>query len=786
MEIPISNAEFISAIFPEDANVAVCSKKGDPTEGGWMPQLYSGDLTLGDESNNYVNSSSFQLEEDGVLNVQKKNCKSFHFVLLDDLGTKIPLNRLGDFKPTWLIETSPGNFQGGIAFNDPITDLAEAESVQKSILNAGYGDRGAGGISRWARMPVAINGKGKHLDEEGNPFQCKLTQWNPEVRYTVQELIEALQLTLPKTDLDLRYDNEVYTPKASKNPVIEALQERGLYKTPLGSGKHDMTCPWKHEHTEQLDSGTAYFEPDDNYAIGGFHCFHSHEYHIHDLLNFLGIKRIDARHKPTIRIISGELHSIVGASEKALADTGKYFERGGLIVRIVTDSISGVESTMPIKQSSLACELSANLSWEKYDGRSKTWQPADPPQRHIAILYELQGFRHLPKLKHIARQPYFCETTGELVTETGYNERTQLFGIFDARKYVIPDAPTKEDALAALVELQELIDEFHFATDIDRAATLGAIFTAVLRPSLDLAPAYHVKASSYGIGKSLLTKSIALFATGALVERTSYSKTSEEATKSIVSLLLDSPAVIDFDDLDDDLKPHGVFKRALTSESLKERVLGHSKTAAVSTRALFLSSGNNFEPLNDLRRRVLTITLDAKVQTPSMLTYKRDPVLALKTNREHYVGLVLTIVKAWKTSDCPKSEIKSLATYNGGWTDYCRHPLIWLGVMDPATSLFEQIIFDPDVKRLGVLLDEWYKCFGSNTIPVRDVIKRINEGHAEDLLEAILEFPVADRGVINNAKFGWMLKKYANRVVDGLRFEQVDEPKRVAWRVVRI
>jgi hypothetical protein len=786
MEIPISNAEFISAIFPEDANVAVCSKKGDPTEGGWLPQLYSGDLILGNESNNYVNSSCFQLEENGVFNVQKKNWTALHFILLDDLGTKVTLDRLGDFKLTWLTKTSPNNFQGGIVFKAPLTDLAEAESVQKSILNAGYGDRGAGGVSRWARLHDAINGKQKYLDEEGNPFQCKLVEWNPETRYTVQELIDGLQLTIPEMPLDLRYDNEVYTPKAPKNPVIEALKDRGLYKTPLGSGKHDITCPWKHEHTDQLDSGTAYFESDDNYAIGGFNCFHSHEYHIHDLLNFLGIKRIDARHKPSIRIIDGELHSIVGAAEKALASTGKYFQRGGLIVRIVTDSISGMESTMPIKQSSLACELSSHLAWEKYDSRSKGWKPADPPQRHIGILYDSQNFRHLPILKHIARQPYFCEITGELVTETGYNERTQLFGIFDARKYVIPDSPTKEDALAALKVLQELIEEFHFSKEIDRAATLGAIFTAALRSSLDLAPAIHVKASAFGIGKSMLTKLIALFATSVSVEGTTYASSTEEATKSIISLLLDSPAVVDFDDLDDDLKPHGVFKRALTSETLKERVLGHSKTVTVSTRTLFLSSGNNIDALKDLRRRVLTITLDAKVQTPSMLTYKRDPILTVKANREHYVGLVITIVKAWKVAGCPKSEIKSLATYNGKWTDYCRHPLMWLGVMDPATSLFEQIMFDPDLKRLGVLLIEWYKCFNSNTIPVRDVIKRINEGNAEDLLEAILEFSVTDRGVINNSKFGWMLKKHANRVVDGLRFEQVDEPQRVAWRVVRI
>jgi len=36
--------------------------------------------------------------------------------------------------------------------------------------------------------------------------------------------------------------DDVLTPKAAENPVVAALKVRGLYKTPLGSGKHDMTC----------------------------------------------------------------------------------------------------------------------------------------------------------------------------------------------------------------------------------------------------------------------------------------------------------------------------------------------------------------------------------------------------------------------------------------------------------------------------------------------------------------------------------------------------------------
>ncbi|WP_143079544.1 hypothetical protein [Nitrosospira sp. Nsp14] len=36
--------------------------------------------------------------------------------------------------------------------------------------------------------------------------------------------------------------DDVLTPKPAQNPVLAALQAKGLYKTPLGSGKHDITC----------------------------------------------------------------------------------------------------------------------------------------------------------------------------------------------------------------------------------------------------------------------------------------------------------------------------------------------------------------------------------------------------------------------------------------------------------------------------------------------------------------------------------------------------------------
>jgi len=34
----------------------------------------------------------------------------------------VPMERLDGVELTWLIETSPGNYQGGLAISEPITD----------------------------------------------------------------------------------------------------------------------------------------------------------------------------------------------------------------------------------------------------------------------------------------------------------------------------------------------------------------------------------------------------------------------------------------------------------------------------------------------------------------------------------------------------------------------------------------------------------------------------------------------------------------------------------------
>ena len=804
----ITNAEFVTAVFPrlpEGAFVAVSSKSGDPSIGGWPARRFNLPTdTLSVETNNYFGCSSFYPGDDGSFRARKAQFAACHFLLLDDLGTKVPLNRLDGFELSWLIETSPGNHQGGIILAEPITDGAVAVRLLDAVIDAGLCDAGATGpLSRWARLPVAINGKPKYAGEDGAPFQCRLLEWRPDNRYTPQEIVDRLQLELapagrPKktakpsvspdgashgigNDVD-----DVLTPKAAENPVVAALKARGLYKTPLGSGKHDITCPWLHEHTDELDTGAAYFEPDELYPVGGFCCQHSHRdrFHIRALLEFLGVCNAQARHKPLIRVVSGDLHRVVDAAEKELANRGRHYQAGGLIVSVSTDPTCGDPSIVPTSAPALTRELSVAATWEKYDGRAEDWVRCDPPARHAGILFDAQNFRYLPPLAGVARQPYFRESDGELIKQPGYDKMAQRFGVFDARQFVVPE-PTLEAARVALTLLEDLLTEFHFVGDTDRAAAIAAIFTAVVRPTLAYAPAFHVRAPVFGSGKTYLCELIGAFAGPGGNAKVSYPTTSEEATKVILSLLLTSPAVIEFDDMDTDWIPHGTIKRMLTAEHITDRILGVSKTATVSTRTLFLGSGNNVGPIRDLLRRVLTIHIDPRCATPATISYKGFPVDKVRQRRGAYVAAVLTIILAWRRAGSPRAEVDSIVTFGGAWSDYCRYPLMWLGHPDPATALLEQVRHDPDGDALSGLMTEWHAAFGSAPTTVRKAVEAALYNQS-NLLDAMREFPVDERGEINRSKLGWLLKKNANRIVGGFEFQQAEADGRTAWRVVAV
>jgi hypothetical protein len=79
-------------------------------------------------------------------------------------------------------------------------------------------------------------------------------------------------------------------------------------------------------------------------------------------------------------------------------------------------------------------------------------------------------------------------------------------------------------------------------------------------------------------------------------------------------------------------------------------------------------------------------------------------------------------------------------------------------------------------------MTEWHAVFGSTPTTVRKAV----EANQRNLLDAMREFPVEERGEINRSKLGWLLKKNANRIVGGFEFQQAEADGRKAWRVVAV
>lgn len=804
-----NNCEFLEAIFlPYGAALkgalpqVLAFTESPDAHKSWGGRRWRGDVRA-DGMNAYFTLATYRPD---TTTKKKGDCVFVCGVMLDDVGTKaLPLDRLAGCPPSYVIETSAGNYQAGYLFKSPESHHAKVDALNKALIAAGMCDPGATGVtSRWGRLPFATNTK------RIPPFACRLVEFHPDRRYDVDEIAEKLEIGVSatftnrpqQTDLTDLTDSKppkkakkaathdhsedgVHVPRAAENTVVSELKARGLYKSALGGGKHDITCPWVHEHTDQLNTGAVYFEPSESFPVGGFKCQHSHgdKYRLTALLDFLGLSFSDAKHKPTIRIVAGELARIVETAEKELAGTGGYFQNG-LICAVHTNQITGAPETVPLKAGALACALARVAIWKRYDGRQHEWVNTDPPARHVTALIDAERWRHLPPLRSIARQPFFREN-GSLCRSSGYDPESKTFGAFAVNDFFVPGAPSRKDADQALALLRELLTEVKFADrPNDEAAAVGAFLTGAIRSSLPQAPAFLARAAIYASGKSHLTSMMAAFATPGRAVSTHYPTNEQEAEKSLLSTLITAPAVICFDNLKagGEITAWSKFCTVLSEPFVSGRILGFSRDATVSTRTLILASGNNVSPHADLTRRFVTINLDPQVETPATIRYTqgaRD--LHVLQHRGQYVSAALTIIAAWMAAGRPQSDCAPLNGY-ADWTQLVRQPLLWLGMADPAHSVFEAMKQDPDKEVLSRMLTAWLAAFGSVATKVRDVVQRCATN--TELREVCAEIAEDKTGEISRRNLGKWIARNAGRVVGELRFERGDATTNSQqWRV---
>lgn len=477
--------------------------------------------------------------------------------------------------------------------------------------------------------------------------------------------------------------------------------------------------------------------------------------------------------KPVVKIITGEEHLAVYEAERLLDETGLYYVSGGQLARLVPTQ--GSVQCEIVNSQTLYVVLSGMIEWHR-QGRSGEWEVCNPPHNLINTLLFNQDRKHLQTLMGIAHQPYF-DANGKLITTPGFNPETGLYACFGVDDYTV-SAPSMDDAKQALRMLKAELAEFEFQKPEDLAAALCAMLTAVVRPGLQLAPAFNISAAMSGSGKSFFASLIVLLATPLHPYVTSYPTTAAEAIKVILAMLLEKPPVILFDDMQTDWKPFGAINKALTSPTTTERVLGKSVTATARTNALFLGTGNNREPQQDMRRRVVTIRLAPK---SVMQHFEHNPHKQISKYRSVYVGFALTIIQAFLLHAKRDDTLTPIGSFEE-WSKLCREPLIWLGEPDPASSLINQVKDNTDNEGLAALLKQWRSMYGDEAILVRELIEDAQT--KPKLMEILMELPITDRGVISSHKLGQYLKEHRGFRINGLRIEDGKRSERKSWRVL--
>lgn len=268
---PISNDDFLQLMFgPSLDDAFVCSNTTPPDtdnelarSGMWAggPLEYSRGLYQDPQRQNYTCVSTFRRDAEGVYYRQIEYFEALHFIVLDDIGTKVQIDprTLGLGEPTYINETSPGNQQWFYRLKEPVRDLSLANYLTKQVLATPVQghlmtDQGAKGITRLCKLPVGRNLK----LALGAPWQNRQISWRPELAYTAQEVAAWFGDALDQVP-QLNARPAAAALQAGEHPLIQALQAAGLLKSAQqkGSGWWDIQCLQHQLHTKGVDNGTA-------------------------------------------------------------------------------------------------------------------------------------------------------------------------------------------------------------------------------------------------------------------------------------------------------------------------------------------------------------------------------------------------------------------------------------------------------------------------------------------------------------------------------------------------
>jgi hypothetical protein len=508
--------------------------------------------------------------------------------------------------------------------------------------------------------------------------------------------------------------------------------------------------------------------------------------------------------RPVIELVGGELHTIVERCEEALGRAGGVYQRGQFLVRVerrVEPSAGSVQRAkgsmviVPFDVPTMRLLLNTRIRFERHDQRSNSNKPVNCPKEVAEALLANSGhWPNIPPLLGIIEAPTL-RPDGSVLQQPGYDPATGLY--FDPGDTVfpnVPEHPTRNNALAALEELKCPLKDFPFASDADQAVALSMIMTAVMRKSQRSAPMFVISAPKMSSGKTLLATVGSYVATGRQAAVMSQADDAESEKKRLLSILMEGDALAVLDNVERPLGSDALCS-ILTEPQYRERLLGFNRTITVPTCTTWVVTGNNVTIIGDLTSRVLVCRIDPNVERPEEREFRVDLHKAVPASRGKLVVAVLTIVRAFIAAGSPKQEGPTFGRFEA-WQQWCRYPLIWLGMADPCQTRKAAEGRDPVREQLRDLAAAWYAVFGEEGHTGAQAVKMAMKhslptgtGPSPEVeaLRDAMQAVAGQKDGINCRVLGRFIARHENRIESGLKFQRVKEhPGGQVWSVRKL
>lgn len=508
----------------------------------------------------------------------------------------------------------------------------------------------------------------------------------------------------------------------------------------------------------------------------------------------------------TIQCIPGELPEMVDKAESALCKhETNFYQRGGQLVRWCmshAETVRGITRPggaviiLNMDVDYLLDRLNRRIRWERWNEEKGDYVACNAPRTVASTLLARRGLWKAQPLVAAINAPTL-RPDGSVLDQPGYDAATGLLFVNTAVEFLpIPQQPTRQQAESALAFLfDEVLSGFPFAAPHDRSAALSAILTAMVRHRLKNAPMHLFNAPVMASGKSLLADVVAMIATGHPATVMSYTPDGDEMRKRILSVLMQGDLVVNLDNVEEPLASQTLCS-VLTQESFTDRILGVNKTGTAPTLCCWIATGNNLVVAGDLTTRIVPCNLDPQVERPEEREFARNLYDWIPANRPQMIQAGLTVLRAYIVAGRPKQPIKNFARFED-WSGLVRSALVWLGESDPLTGREQIEDGDPVRVKLRSLLLAWFATFKTAPATSKEAVMRAGETALDDegtpkpvypAMKECLEEHFTDKGgKISSNAIGYFLRKYAGRIVAGLRFERAGTVQhREQWRVIMV